>query len=132
MKKDKFEIGLKNLKAVEGHDGYELKKIFDGIAPGLAEYLIEFIFGDVYEREGLTFQERETVAITSLLTLGGCDKELRTHIISALNVGISKEKIVEIFIQCIPFAGFPRALNAIFILQEILESDEYKNKSLKL
>lgn len=127
MTKDKFEIGLKNLQITEGHDGHELKKIFDGIAPGLAEYLIEFIFGDIYAREGLTLQERETVAISSLLTLGGCDKELRTHIISALNTGIPKEKIVEIFIQCIPFVGFPRALNAIFVLQELLESGEYNS-----
>lgn len=55
------------------------------------------------------------ITITSLLTLGGCESQLEVYINGALNVGISPQKIVETFIQCIPYVGFPRVLNAIAV-----------------
>ena len=64
-------------------------------------------------RRGLTFEEREIITLASLLTAGGCEAQLDVHINGALNVGVPKEKIVEIFLQCIPYTGFPKVLNAV-------------------
>ncbi len=87
--------------------------IYDSVAD-LDRYIIEFAFGDIYPRTGLTLLEKEMITITSLLTSGGCGPQLEVHINGALNVGISPEKIIETFIQCIPYVGFPRVLNAVF------------------
>lgn len=53
------------------------------------------------------------ITISSLLTAGGCEPQLEVHINGALNVGIAPDKIIEIFLQCIPYTGFPKVLNAV-------------------
>lgn len=64
-------------------------------------------------------QEREMITITSLLTSGGCEPQLEVHSNGSLNVGLSPEKIIETFIQCIPYTGFPKVLNAIYTAKKI-------------
>ena len=59
------------------------------------------------------------ITITSLLTVGGCEPQLEVHINASLNVGVSPEKIIEAFIQCIPYVGFPRVLNAAFVAKKV-------------
>lgn len=94
------------------------------IAPDLGKYIIEFAFGDIYYRDGLNLQEREMVTITSLLTAGGCEPQLEVHINGALNVGVTPEKIVETFLQCIPYTGFPKVLNAIKVARKTFAERE--------
>ena len=74
---------------------------------------------EVQEQISELQEEREIVTITSLLTLGGCEPQLEVHINGSLNVGISPEKIIETFIQCIPYVGFPKVLNATFVAKKI-------------
>jgi 4-carboxymuconolactone decarboxylase len=80
---------------------------------------VEFGFGDIYCRENLDLKEREMITLSSLLTLGGCEAQLDVHINGALNVGITPEKIIEIFMQCIPYTGFPRVLNAVGVAKKV-------------
>ena len=61
--------------------------------------------------------------IASLLTAGGCVPQLRVHIAAALNVGLPPRKIVEAFIQCVPYVGFPRVLNAVFCAQQVFNEN---------
>ena len=51
--------------------------------------------------------------------IGGCEPQLEVHINGSLNVGLSPEKIIETFIQCIPYTGFPKVLNAIYTAKKI-------------
>lgn len=57
---------------------------------------------------------------------GGCEPQLEVHINGALNVGISPEKIVETFLQCIPYTGFPKVLNAISVAKKVFSEGEIK------
>ena len=98
MKSKRFEIGLEQLQEIDGVSGEKVIQTLEDIAPDLGEYIIEFAFGDIYSRQGLSLQEREMITITSLLTLGGCEPQLEVHINGSLNVGISPEKIIETFI----------------------------------
>ena len=118
MKSKRFEIGLEQLQEIDGVGGEKVIQTLEDIAPDLGEYIIEFAFGDIYSRQGLSLQEREMITITSLLTLGGCEPQLEVHINGSLNVGISPEKIIETFIQCIPYVGFPKVLNATFVAKK--------------
>lgn len=119
MKKTRFEFGTEKLKEIDGIGGENVIKSLEDIAPDVGKYIVEFAFGDIYPRKGLSLQEREMITITSLLTAGGCEPQLEVHINGSLNVGISPEKIIEAFIQCIPYVGFPRVLNAIFIAKKV-------------
>lgn len=89
--------------------------------PDLGKFIIEFAFGDIYTRGELNLQERELITLSSLLTAGGCEPQLTVHINAALNVGIAPQKVIETFMQCIPYVGFPRVLNAVFAAKKVFE-----------
>lgn len=122
MEQTRLQRGWELLKQVDDAVGEAVIDSLSGIAPDLGRYIVEFAFGDIYAREGLSLQERELVTITSLLTAGGCDSQLRVHLNGALNVGVAPEKIVEALIQCVPYVGFPRVLNAVSAAKEVFAS----------
>lgn len=119
MSSTRFELGSEKLKEIDGIEGENVIQSLQDIAPDVGKYIIEFAFGDVYTRPELSMQEREMITITSLLTTGGCEPQLEVHINGSLNVGLSPEKIIETFIQCIPYTGFPKVLNAIYTAKKI-------------
>jgi len=119
MKKTRFALGAEKLKEIDGIGGENVIKSLEDIAPDVGKYIVEFAFGDIYPRKELSLQEREMITITSLLTAGGCEPQLEVHINGSLNVGISPEKIIEAFIQCIPYTGFPKVLNAIYTARKV-------------
>ena len=82
---------------------------------------IECGFGDIYSRPQLDLRTREIATIASLATLGCAQPQLKVHIEAALNVGCTREEIVEVFMQMALYAGFPAALNALFAAREIFE-----------
>ena len=119
MEQARFDLGMKKLKEVDGAGGEGVVKSLEGIAPDLGKYIVEFAFGDIYSRDGLSMQEREMVTMASLLTAGGCEPQLEVHINGALNVGLPPDKIVETLMQCVPYTGFPKVLNAIFTAKKV-------------
>jgi 4-carboxymuconolactone decarboxylase len=119
MENTRFTQGMEQLKAIDGKGGENVIKSLEDIAPDLGKFIVEFAFGDIYTREGLTTEEREMITLSSLLTAGGCEPQLEVHINGALNVGISPEKVIETFLQCIPYTGFPKVLNAVFATKKV-------------
>ncbi|GKU24412.1 carboxymuconolactone decarboxylase family protein [Clostridium folliculivorans] len=121
MDNTRFIKGMENLKAVDGKGGDAVIQSLQDISPDLGKYIIEFAFGDIYSRPVLSLQEREMITIVSLLTAGGCEPQLEVHINGALNTGIEPVKVVETFLQCIPYTGFPKVLNAIFTAKKVFQ-----------
>ena len=119
MENTRFTQGMEQLKTIDGKGGENVIKSLEDIAPDLGKFIVEFAFGDIYTREGLTTEEREMITLSSLLTAGGCEPQLEVHINGALNIGISPEKVIEIFLQCIPYTGFPKVLNAVFAAKKV-------------
>ena len=119
MQNERWTKGWDRLAEVDGHAGEMVVDGLKDIAPDLGRYIVEFAFGDVYCREGLDLQEREMITLASLLTLGGCETQLEVHLHGALNVGVTPQKIIETFLQCIPYTGFPRVLNAVAVAKRI-------------
>ena len=124
MENTRFIQGMEQLKAIDGKGGENVIKSLEDIAPDLGKFIVEFAFGDIYTREGLTTEEREMITLSSLLTAGGCEPQLEVHINGALNVGISPEKVIETFLQCIPYTGFPKVLNAVFVAKRVFAERE--------
>lgn len=121
MDDKRFDKGLEMLRQIDGGAGEGVIASLEDIAPDLGRYIVEFAFGDIYPRDGLTLEERETITIASLLTSGGCEAQLKVHINGSLNVGLSPEKIIEVFIQCIPYVGFPRVLNGVAVAKAVFK-----------
>lgn len=119
MENTRFTQGMEQLKTIDGKGGENVIKSLEDIAPDLGKFIVEFAFGDIYTREGLTAGEREMITLSSLLTAGGCEPQLEVHINGALNVGISPKKMIETFLQCIPYTGFPKVLNAVFVAKKV-------------
>ena len=99
------------------------------IAPDLARYTIEFPFGDVYSRGVLSLKEREIVTVSALAALGNAQPQLKVHIHGALNVGCTRQEIVEIMIQMAVYAGFPAALNGVFAAKEVFAERDAAGQS---
>ncbi len=114
--------GLKMLNRIDGKQGEAVMRTLEDIAPDLGQYIIGFAFGEIYHRPHLDLQQRELITLAALAAQGGCEKQLRVHIHAALNVGLSREQIVETFIHCICYLGFPKVLNAIFVAKEVFNN----------
>ena len=119
MENERIKRGTEKLKEVDGNAGERVIASLEEVAPDLGRYILEFAFGDIYCRGGLTLPEREVITIASWLTAGGCEAQLEVHINGSLNVGISPEKVIETFIQCIPYTGFPKVLNAVNVAKKV-------------
>lgn len=117
---ERYQIGLENLAKIDGQAGYDVIESLKSIAPDMAQYVIGFPFGEIYNRDGLDLRSREIATISALCALGTIP-QLKVHIRASLNVGLSKEEIIEVFIQMAIYCGFPKALNAIFAAKEVFE-----------
>ncbi|WP_455656237.1 carboxymuconolactone decarboxylase family protein [Phascolarctobacterium sp.] len=86
----------------------------------IANYLSEFCFGDTYTRSGLNLQMRELITLCAISTIGGAEPQVKAHVQANLNVGNDKELLLDAVTQCLPYIGFPRTLNAIACINQII------------
>ena len=126
MDKDRYERGMRKLKEIDGEAGEKVIESLKDIAPDLARYTIEFPFGDIYSRPGLDLKSREIAVVAALTALGNAAPQLKVHIHGALNVGCSREEVVEIIIQMAVYAGFPAALNGMNAAKEVFKERDEK------
>jgi 4-carboxymuconolactone decarboxylase len=80
---------------------------------------IRYGYGELWFRAGLDHRQRMLCALASFTALG-LERQLRKFSASALNVGLTREEIIEAVVQTGPYGGFPRALNGLAILSEVL------------
>ncbi|MBE9080230.1 carboxymuconolactone decarboxylase family protein [Romeria aff. gracilis LEGE 07310] len=118
---ERFQRGWEQLQAIDGEAGEQVIEGLSEIAPDLARYVIEFPFGDIYARPGLDLKSREIATVAALTALGNARPQLKVHIQAALNVGCTREEIVEVVMQMAVYAGFPAALNGISAVKEVCE-----------
>jgi 4-carboxymuconolactone decarboxylase len=86
----------------------------------IQHYLSANCFGDYYTRTGLDVRTRELLTFAMLLAMGGCEPQLRSHIQGNVNVGNDKSTLLSAVTQLLPYVGYPRALNAINCLNEVI------------
>ncbi len=120
---DRYHTGLRKLAEIDGAQGQRVIAALEDIAPDLGRYIIEFAFGDIYTRPHLDLRQRELVTLSALAALGGCENQLRVHVQAALNVGLSRAEITEVFIHAVPYLGFPKALNAVSVAKAVFAAE---------
>ncbi|BFL81650.1 carboxymuconolactone decarboxylase family protein [Shewanella baltica] len=124
MSNQRYVQGLAKLTEIDGEAGEKVINSLANICPDLGKYIIEYPFGDIYQREGLDLKTRELVAVAALTALGHCQPQLNVHINGALNVGCAPQEIVEVILQMSVYAGFPAALNGMFVAKAVFAERE--------
>ncbi|MER5265432.1 carboxymuconolactone decarboxylase family protein [Actinosynnema sp. NPDC002837] len=117
--RDRYARGVENLVEVDGQHGLDVIESLRDIAPDLGRYVVEVAFGDVYHRPWLTTPQRQLVTIGALTASGDTAPQLRVHLGAALRVGLSRGQVVEALIHVVPYAGFPRVLNAVTVARDV-------------
>ncbi|MFT8593799.1 MAG: carboxymuconolactone decarboxylase family protein [Bifidobacterium sp.] len=132
MTKSRFEAGSEALASIDGVGGQAVVDSLKDIAPDLGKWVVEFAFGDIYTRPQLDHMQRELVTLGSLVTQGDTVPELTVHINGALNVGISEKQVIEAILQCVPYVGFPRTINAVNVARKVFaDRNDEKTGSAK-
>ncbi|MEM5786353.1 MAG: carboxymuconolactone decarboxylase family protein [Syntrophobacteraceae bacterium] len=115
---DKRTLGIRTMDATSKGAGEKVIESLKDIAPEMADFIIEFSYADVFSRGILSPRETEIVAIAGMCAAGTQRPQLIIHIKSGINVGLTKEQIIEIMDQMAVYAGFPAALNGISAARE--------------
>src|SRR5919205_3656813 len=123
---DRYDRGLEKIRKIYGEAGENVIENLKDISPDFARYIIEFPFGDIYSRTGLDLKSREIATVAALVTIGNASSQLKVHINGALNVGCSRTEIIEVIMQMAVYAGFPAALNGLFVAKEVFDELERK------
>ena len=76
-------------------------------------------FGDYVTRSGLDLRTRELLTFAMLVSMGGCDPQVRGHVAANLRVGNDRALLLGVITQLLPFIGYPRTLNALAAINDI-------------
>lgn len=116
-----YRRGMARRNRIVGKAGNRRRRMLAAVHPDLEKVLIEFAWGTILDRPGLSERDRELITCGVLLALGR-DREATTHMHAALNVGISKDELVELLIHCGVYAGFPVTMTGAGLLADVLEA----------
>ena len=113
MADGRYERGLTRLDEITQGQGQAVVDWLSRTSPDLARYVIEYPYGDVFCRSGLSDRQRQLAIVAALAALGYAQPELQVHIHGALNVGVTRQEVVETMILMSVYAGFPASIHGI-------------------
>jgi 4-carboxymuconolactone decarboxylase len=96
------------------------RRSFGDIAPALADYTDTVLFGDVWERPGLSKRDRSLITVATLVALYRTN-ELPFHLNRALDNGVSRDELIEVITHLAFYSGWPTASSAVTIARRVFE-----------
>ena len=103
-------------------DQTDAQKAYGDIAPALADLSDRVLFGEVWERPGLSKRDRSLITVAALVA-GYRHNELPGHVARALANGVTKDELAELVTHLAFYAGWPAANTAVPILRKAFEGD---------
>ena len=94
------------------------QQLMGDVAPKLAELTDNVLFGDVWERPGLSKRDRSLVTVSALIALNRPD-QLRSHLMLARQNGVTQDEVTEAITHLAFYAGWPNAVGAVAIAREV-------------
>lgn len=116
----RLEKGYAKQKEIVGNRIEDMYKNSPKDLLHIQEYLSANCFGDYITRDGLDIKMREMVTLSFLIAMGGTESQIKGHIQGNANVGNNRQTLINVMTQLLPYVGYPRTLNAINCLNEIL------------
>ena len=118
---DRFEKGLAVQRSIFGAGHIDaMREVAPENQKHIQQYLSDNCFGDFLTRGVLDVKTRELVTFSLLVSLGGCEPQVKGHIAGNVNLGNDKAVLLAVVTQLLPYIGYPRTLNAIGCLNEVL------------
>jgi 4-carboxymuconolactone decarboxylase len=96
------------------------RQAFGPIAPALADYTDRVLFGDVWQRPGLSPRDRSLITVATLVALYRTN-ELPFHLKKALENGVSRDELIEVITHLAFYSGWPTASSAVTIAKRVFE-----------
>lgn len=121
---NRFERGLALQKAIFGERIERMHQTAPANQLHIQKYLSANCFGDYQTRKGHDAKTRELLTFSMLVSLGGCEPQVKGHILGNMNVGNDKATLLTVVTQLLPYIGYPRTLNAIACLNEVIPEKE--------
>lgn len=117
-----YDQGLSTRKAVLGEEyvAAAFAQATDFTAP-LQELVTVHAWGNTWQREGISLKTRSIVTVSMLVALGKMH-ELKIHVRGALNNGVSKQELQEIFLHASVYCGFPAAVDAFKVASQVIDA----------
>ena len=120
---ERYAKGMRKFRALHPQGAEMISQALGDVAPDQARFLAEFLFHDLYTREGLDPRLRQTATLAALVTQGAKDFQLKMDVEIARRMGFSRGEIVEIFMQLSAYAGFPLANNALIVAKQAFDGE---------
>ena len=126
-KGSKYERGKKILGELTKSPQPDTLSGYSAFAPIIDTFLKEHLFADIFERDVLTWQERELVTVSVLSSIGGVEPMLQSHLKICLNVGLTPEQLQHFLDIIKSTAGESEAKAAQSVLDEVLKNHSQAN-----
>ena len=110
---DRREQALALLGKLDPDAPEKVAKRLDRLGPDFLELILGFSFADIVARPGIDLKTREMLTVAALMAMGTAPSQLEFHIRAALNVGVTREEVIEILLQIAVYAGVPACMNGI-------------------
>ena len=118
----KYDRGKANLEELIGKPLNEPQTGYAAFAPTIEVFLKEHLFADIFDRDVLTFADRELVTISVISAIGGAEPMLKSHLAICLNLGLNPQQLIEFLSVIKSTVGKKEAKAAQVVLNEILSS----------
>lgn len=113
MTQERRSKALALLESLDSEAPSRVAENLDTLSDDFLEVVLGFAFADVVSRPGLDLRTREMLTVSALMAMGTAPGQLEFHIRAALNVGVTREEIIEILLQIAVYAGVPACMNGI-------------------
>jgi 3-oxoadipate enol-lactonase len=123
-------VGAHEMRAIDGERSAAVVRTVRQTSPAMADALTEYAFGEIFARAELGRRERELVTCGILGAIGGAETQLRVHLSAALRTGVDPDELIALCEHITPYAGFPRALNALREARALLKEREHAHPGL--
>lgn len=119
---NKYERGKTILEQLTKTSQLNTLTGYSAFAPVIDTFLKEHLFADIFERDVLTFTQRELVTISVISSIGDAEPMLKSHLSIAINLGVSPEQLKEFLVVIKPFIGAKKTKVAKEVVSEVLKS----------
>lgn len=117
-------LGADKIGEILGQTVEQVEQSLGDVAPQLVCYVLQTIYGEIYQSPILDSRTRQIITVAALATLGTAGPQLRTHIGGAIRCGVERDELIEILMQLVPYVGVAAAINGVVACREVFAAQD--------
>ena len=116
----RYDKGLEKQVAIAGERIIRRIETAPADEAHINTFLASNCFGDYYTRNVLSLQERELITFVTIASLGGADPQVKGHAAANVQVGNTRQQLLDAITIALPYIGYPRTLNALAAINSVI------------